>query len=49
MYVDPETIPEEEYFQETKTFIDDKKKMSTPWPATKYWPEFSYIGSEDYE
>ena len=49
MYVNPDSIPVEDYFPETKTFFDKYKKMSTPGPVLKYWLVFDYICSEDYE
>ena len=49
MYVDHETIPVEEDFPDTKTSVENYKKMSTPGPVPKYWLGFSCIISEDYE
>ena len=49
MYVDLETILVEEYFPDTKTFVKNYKKISTPGPVPKYWLGFSHIRSEDYE
>ena len=46
MYVDSKTMPVEDYFPATKTFIDIYKKMSTPVPVTKHWFELSYMCSE---
>ena len=49
MSVDPETIPEEDYFRATKTFVEKYKKTSTPRSVPKHWLEFSCIYSEYYE
>ena len=49
MYDDPDTIPVEDYFPVTKTFVVNYKIMSTPVPVPKHWIGFSHIGSEDYE
>ena len=49
MYVDPETIPGEEYFPATKTFAVNYKKMSTLGTVPKHWLGFSYIHSKCYE
>ena len=48
MCVDPGTIPEEEYFPDTKRIVENYKKRSTPGPDAKYWPGFSYVYPEDY-
>ena len=37
MDVDPETIPEQEYFSATKIIFENYKKMSTPGPVPKIW------------
>ena len=37
MYVDTETMPAENHFTATKTFVENYKKMSTPGPVPKYW------------
>ena len=49
MYVDPETTLVEDYFLDTKTFVETYKKMSTPGPVPKHWLGLSYISSEDYK
>ena len=49
MYVELDTMPPEDNFSDTRTFVDNYKKMSTPGPVPKNWLEFSYICSEDYE
>ena len=49
MYVDPETIAEEDYFPSTKTFTKNYNKSSTPVLIPKHWLVFSYIGSKGYE
>ena len=49
MYVDTETIPVEDHFTATKTFVDNYNKISTPRTVPKHWLVFSYICSEDYE
>ena len=36
MYVDPDTIPVEEYFPYTKTFVKYYKKISNPGPVPKH-------------
>ena len=41
MYVDPETMVEENYFTYTKTFVEDYNKMSMPGPLPKYCLGFS--------
>ena len=48
MYVDPETIPVEDHFTATKTFVDNYKKISTPRIVPKHWLVFSYIIYEYY-
>ena len=48
IYVDPNTMPPEENFPDTKIFVDNYKKISTPGPVPKTFLEFSYIRSEDY-
>ena len=35
MYVDTETMPEEDYFAATKTFVEKYKKHLTPVPLPK--------------
>ena len=47
MYVNPDSIPVEDYFPETKTFFDKYKKMSTPGPVPTHL--IFYIGLEDYQ
>ena len=49
VYVDPKTMPVEENFNATKTFVGNYRKISTPGPVPKYWIGFSYICLEDYE
>ena len=49
MYVDHQTITVEEHFPDTKTFVVNYKKFSTPGTVTKHWLVFSYIRSEYYE
>ena len=49
MYVDAETILQEDYFTDTKTFAEYYKKISTPGPLSKHWLGFIYICSENYE
>ena len=48
VYVDPEIMPEKDYFLNTKTFVDNYKIISTPGPFLKHWLGFNYICSEDY-
>ena len=49
VYLGTETIPVEDYFPATKTFVENYKKISTPGPVPKYWIGSTYICSEDYE
>ena len=42
-------IAEENYFPDTKTFVRDYNKRSTPGPVPKHLIGFSYIRSEYYE
>ena len=49
MYVDPETTLVEDYFLDTKIFVENYKKMPTPGPVPKHWLGLSYISSEDYK
>ena len=49
MYVDTQTMTAEDYFNATKEFVVNRKKISTTGPVTKHWMEFIYISSEDYE
>ena len=49
MYVDPDTIPVEANFLDTKTYVVNHKKMSTPGKFPKHWLVFSHTRSEDYE
>ena len=37
MYVDPEKIPAEDYFPDTKIFVGNYNKFSTPGPVPKHW------------
>ena len=48
MYVYPETMPVEDHFLDTKTFVVNYKKISYPGPFPKHWLGFRYIRSEDY-
>ena len=36
LFVNPETISEEEYFPVTEKIVENYKKMSTAGPVTKY-------------
>ena len=47
MYVNPETNSEKEYIPDTKTFVENYNKISTPGPAPKHWLGFSYIRSSE--
>ena len=47
VYVNPDTVSEEEFFHLQFVFAH-YKKMSTPVPVPKHWIGFSYIRSEDY-
>ena len=49
MYVDTKTIPVEDNFTATKTFVVNYKKISTPGIVPKYWLGFSYIRSKGDE
>ena len=49
MYIDPETMIQEDYFPDTKTFVAKYKRRSTPIIVPKKWIELSYINSKDYE
>ena len=49
MYVYPETMPEEDHFSDTKTIVDNYKKMPTTGPVPKNWLGFSYIISKGYQ
>ena len=49
VYVDTKTMLEDDYFLATTIFVQDYKNRSTPGPVSKYWIEFSYIHSQDYE
>ena len=49
MYVDTETIAQEEYLPDTRSFVETEKKRLTPVLVPKQWIGFSYICSEDYE
>ena len=49
MYANPETMPGEDYFPATTTFVNNYNKISSPRPVPKHWLGFSYIRSEDYE
>ena len=41
MYVDPETIPLEDHFPATKTFVENYKKILTPGLVPKHCLGFS--------
>ena len=43
MYVDPKTMPVEDYFPATKTCVDNYKKMSTTGIVPKHWLGNSYL------
>ena len=45
MYVDPETIPEEDHFSDTKTFVDNYKKIKTTGTVPIYLFVLIYIRS----
>ena len=47
MYVDPEIILVEDYFPDTKPFVVNYNKISTPVPVSKNWLGFSFIRLED--
>ena len=47
--VDTETMAEDDYFPDTKTFVEKYNKMSTPGPVPKHWLIFSCIRSEEYQ
>ena len=49
MYVNPDTMPVEDHFPDTKNIVVNYKNMSTPGTVPKYWSGFSYIRSEYYE
>ena len=49
MYVNPETIPVEDYFTATTTFAYNYKKISTTGPVPKHWLRFSYTCLEHFE
>ena len=49
MQVHPEKMAKEDYFTDTKTFVANYKKMSTPGLVPKHWLGSSYICSEYYE
>ena len=49
VYVDPDTMAEEDYFTATKIFSENYNKISTPLPVPKHWSGFSYMRSKDYE
>ena len=49
MYIDLETMSEEDYFTATKICVANYKKIPTPVPVPKYWLGFSFICSEYYE
>ena len=41
MYVNTKTIPLEDYFTSTETFVTDYKNISTQGTVPKYWLVFS--------
>ena len=43
MYVDPDTMPVEDYFPAKKKVVVDYMKMSTIRIVPKHWRVFSYI------
>ena len=47
--VKPETIPEEDNFPDTRTFVEKYKKRSTPGPVPKHQIRFSYICLDYFE
>ena len=49
MNVDPETMPEEDRFPDTKTFVVNYNKISTRTPVPNHCLGFSYIRLEYYE
>ena len=49
MYVYPETIPEEIYSPDTRTYDETYKNRSTNGPFPTHCIAFNYIISEDYE
>ena len=49
MYVDPETMPAEDHFPDTETFVVSYKEISAPGTVPKHWLGFSSIRSKDYE
>ena len=49
MYVDTESMEEEDYFPATKTFVANYKKISTPWPVPRLFLGFSFIPLEGYD
>ena len=49
MYVNTETMAEEDYVIDTKTFFANYKRISTTRPVPEQWLGFSYICSEYYE
>ena len=49
MYVDPQTMSVEDLFPDTKTFVVNYKKISTPEPVPKHLMGCSYTCTEDYE
>ena len=49
VYVDYETIPEEEYFPDAKIFVENFNKKSTSGSVLKKGIQFSFIRSEYHE
>ena len=49
MYVDPETMPVEDHFPATKTYVVNRTKISAAGPVPKHCLAFSYIRAEDNE
>ena len=43
IYVDPETVEEEEYFTNTKRFVEKYNRRSAPGIPPKHWIVFSHI------
>ena len=47
--VDPQIIPAEDHFTDSKIIVVNYKKNSTPGPIPTHWLGFSYIRSENYK
>ena len=48
-YVNSDTRAEKDYFTDTKTFVANCNRMSTPGPVPKHCLGFSYVREEYYE